>query len=220
MALHGVSLSIGSIDPLDRRYLDELKALAKRVQPMWVSDHLCFTGLRGQNMHDLLPLPYTEEALDVVCANVAMAQDVLQRAMLIENPSSYIAFDASVMTEWEFIDALCSRTGCHLLLDVNNIFVSASNHGFDALAYVAGIPADRVRQVHLAGHSRGSQMLIDTHDQPVPPSVWMLYEAVMARLGPVATMIERDDAIPPLGDLLAELDIARAIGGEMSRRAA
>jgi uncharacterized protein (UPF0276 family) len=212
VALHGVSMSVGSADGLDRAYLLRLRELVDEVEPLFVSDHLSWSRFAGFNSHDLLPLPYTEEALDVVC--------VLQRAMLIENPSSYIAFDASMMTEWEFIDALCSRTGCHLLLDVNNIFVSASNHGFDALAYVAGIPADRVRQVHLAGHSRGSQMLIDTHDQPVPPSVWRLYEAAMARLGPVATMIERDDAIPPLGDLLAELDIARAIGGEMSQRAA
>lgn len=220
VALHGVSMSIGSADGLDRAYLERLRTLADEIEPLFVSDHLSWSRFENFNSHDLLPLPYTAEVLDVVCGNIDLAQDVLGRAMLIENPSSYIAFDGSTMSEWAFVDAMCRRTGCHLLLDVNNIHVSAANHGFDAIAYLDGIPADRVRQVHLAGHSQGADMLIDTHDRPVPPPVWALYEHAMARLGPVATMIERDDAIPPLADLLDELATARAIGAVSQRKAA
>ena len=220
VALHGVSMSVGSADGVDRDYLRRLRALVDEIEPMIVSDHLCWTRIEGFNSHDLLPLPYTEEALDIVCANIAVAQDLLGRAMLIENPSSYVAFDDAPMTEWEFLDAMSRRTGCGLLLDVNNIFVSATNHGFDPHAYLAGIPADRVRQIHLAGHSRGRTMLIDTHDKPVPPAVWALYQAVIARLGPVATMIERDDDIPPLAELLDELAIARRIARGEARQAA
>jgi uncharacterized protein (UPF0276 family) len=217
VALHGVSMSVGSADGLDRDYLARLKLLADEISPLFVSDHLSWSRFETFNSHDLLPLPYTEEALELVCANVTMAQDVLERPMLIENPSSYVAFDGSAMAEWEFIAAMCDRTGCDLLLDINNIFVSATNHGFDAFAYLDGIPAERVRQIHLAGHSQGRDMLIDTHDSPVPASVWSLYERATNRLGPVATMIERDDAIPPIGDLLAELDMARIIGGAADR---
>jgi uncharacterized protein (UPF0276 family) len=220
VALHGVSMSIGSADGLDRAYLDRLKALVDEIDPLFVSDHLSWSRFEGFNSHDLLPLPYTHEALDIVCANIAMAQDILGREMLIENPSSYVAFDGSTMTEWQFIDVMCARTGCHLLLDVNNIFVSASNHGFDPIAYLDGVPADRVRQIHLAGHSQGTQLLIDTHDQPVPPPVWALYEQAVSRVGPVATMIERDDAIPPLAELLDELAMARSIGAPADRKAA
>lgn len=219
VALHGVSMSIGSADGVDPEYLRRLRALADAVEPLFVSDHLSWSRIEGFNAHDLLPLPYTEEVLGVVGANIGRAQDALGRAMLIENPSSYIAF-AGEMSEWEFLAELCRRTGCELLLDVNNIFVSATNHGFDAIAYLDGIPADRVRQIHLAGHSQGRDMLIDTHDEPVPGSVWRLYGAALARLGPVATMIERDDAIPPLGDLLAELDVARDIASKQLRKAA
>jgi len=220
VALHGVSMSIGSADGLDRAYLERLKALVDEIEPLFVSDHLSWSRFEGFNSHDLLPLPYTAEALDVVCANIGLAQDVLGRAMLVENPSSYVAFDGSTMSEWAFIDAMCQRTGCHLLLDVNNIHVSAVNHGFDPVAYLDGIPAARVRQVHLAGHSQGEDMLIDTHDRPVPTPVWTLYEHAMSRLGPVATMIERDDAIPPLDELLAELKTARRIGTAARRKAA
>jgi uncharacterized protein (UPF0276 family) len=223
VAMHGVSMSIGSADGLDPDYLARLRALIDEVEPLFVSDHLCWTRIEGFNSHDLLPLPYTVEALDLVCANVVQAQDRLGRAMLVENPSSYIAFDGADMSEWEFLNALCERTGCGLLLDVNNIFVSAQNHGFDALAYIDGVPAERVRQVHLAGHTVGEAMLIDTHDKPVCASVWDLYARLMPRLGPVATMIERDDDIPPLADLLAELDVARGIAGTTAsaeRRAA
>jgi hypothetical protein len=219
VALHGVSMSIGSADGLNRAYLARLRALVDEIAPLFVSDHLCWTQIEGFNAHDLLPLPYTEEALDLVCANIDCAQDALGRAMLIENPSSYVAF-AGEMTEWDFLDALCRRTGCRLLLDVNNVFVSATNHGFDPIAYLDGLPARHVRQIHLAGHSQGTELLIDTHDAPVCTSVWDLYAHIVPRLGPVATMIERDDAIPPLAELLSELDVARAIGGVQDRAAA
>lgn len=220
VALHGVSMSIGSADGLDRDYLRRLKALADHLDPLFVSDHLCWTRIAGFNSHDLLPLPYTEEALDLVCANIVKAQDVLERPLLIENPSTYLQFMADSMSEWQFLAAMCERTGCSLLLDVNNIHVSAVNHGFDPIAYLDGVPADRVRQIHLAGHSQGRDRLIDTHDRPVPPPVWALYAEACRRVGPVATMIERDDDIPPLGDLLAELDMARAIAGTGRRQAA
>lgn len=220
VALHGVSMSIGSADGLDMDYLRRLKALADHVRPLFVSDHLCWTRIDGFNSHDLLPLPYTQEALDVVCANVARAQDVLERPMLIENPSSYVTFADADMTEWGFLAALCERTGCDLLLDVNNIFVSAANHGFDALEYLDGVPADRVRQIHLAGHSQGQTLLIDTHDAPVPDGVWRLYSAACAKVGKVATMVERDDDIPPFAELLAEVETARSIHAERMRTAA
>lgn len=220
VALHGVSMSVGSADGLDGSYLKRLRALADEIEPLFVSDHLCWTRIEGFNSHDLLPLPYTDEALDLVCDNIDRAQDVLGRAMLIENPSTYIDFPGADMTEWQFLDAMCARTGCGLLLDVNNIFVSATNHGFDAIAYLDGVPHDRVRQIHLAGHSQGKELLIDTHDKPVPASVWALYAYVLPRLGPVATMIERDDDIPPLAELLTELTIARNVGGKALELAA
>ncbi|MEP6982894.1 MAG: DUF692 domain-containing protein [Sphingomicrobium sp.] len=211
VAMHGVSMSIGSADGLDRAYLVRLRALVDEVDPLFVSDHLSWSRIDSFHANDLLPLPYTEEALDFVCGNIAIAQDVLGRAMLIENPSSYIAFDGSTMSEWQFIDAMCARTGCGLLLDVNNVFVSASNHGFEALDYLDGLPAHHVRQIHLAGHSQGDGLLIDTHDQPVPDPVWQVYEHAVRLVGPVATMIERDDNIPPLAELLAELRTARQL---------
>jgi uncharacterized protein len=209
VAMHGVSMSIGSATGLNLDYLKNLKALVDRVRPLWVSDHLCWTQIDGFNSHDLLPLPYTEEALDIVCANISVAQDVLERPMLFENPSSYISFPGAAMTEWEFLAAMVERTGCALLLDVNNICVSGTNHGFDPHAFLEAIPVDCVRQIHLAGHSVGTDMLIDTHDMPVCDAVWDLYACACERFGPVATMIERDDDIPPLDDLLTELNIAR-----------
>ncbi len=217
LALHGVSLSVGSADGVDRSYLRRLRALVDELEPTIVSDHLCWTRIDGFNSHDLLPLPYTEEALDVVCDNLSRAQDMIGRQMLIENPSSYIAFPGS-MTEWEFLAELSRRSGCGLLLDVNNIFVSAANHGFDAQAYLAGIPAEAVGQIHLAGHSQGQELLIDTHDSPVPDGVWALYKQAVALCGPVPAMIERDDAIPPLEELLAELEQARAIAAAAQDR--
>jgi uncharacterized protein (UPF0276 family) len=177
-----------------------------------VSDHLCWTGVDGFNSHDLLPLPYTREALETAARNIALAQDLLDRPLLIENPSSYIHFADDAMAEWEFLAELTRRTGCYLLLDINNIYVSATNHGFDPLAYLAGIPLERVRQVHLAGHSAGQDgLLIDTHDHPVPDPVWALYAQAMPMLGKVAVMIERDDDIPPLETLLDELALARRL---------
>jgi len=212
VALHGVSMSIGSADGLDREYVRRLRALADGIDPLFVSDHLCWTRIEGFNSHDLLPMPYTDEALDLVCANIAQAQDALGRTMLFENPSSYIAFAGESMTEWECLAEMCRGTGCDLLLDVNNIYVSATNHGFDAQAFLAGVPADRVRQIHLAGHSAGKDLLIDTHDTAVCAEVWALYAQARALVGPVATMIERDADVPPLRELLGELDLARAYG--------
>lgn len=208
--MHGVSMSLGSHRGLDRGYLAELKTLADRVRPLWVSDHLCWTGIAGHNSHDLLPLPYTEEALETCVANIRLAQDVLERPLLVENPSSYVTFTESTMSEWQFLAALARESGCFLLLDVNNVFASSVNHRFDPLEFLQAIPRDRVRQIHLAGHSHGPEgLLIDTHDAPVCPEVWALYQAAVERFGPCATMIERDDAIPPLPDLLAELELAR-----------
>ena len=217
VALHGVSMSIGSADGLRRDYLLRLKALADEIEPLFVSDHLSWSRIGNFNSHDLLPVPYTEEALAIVCANIDQAQEILGRSMLFENPSSYLAFNDATMTEWEFLGAMARRTGCGLLLDVNNIYVSATNHGFDPLDFLAGIPADRVRQIHLAGHSQGKDLLIDTHDSAVSPAVWSLYAQAISLLGPVATMIERDDAIPPLDDLLAELSLARGFGANELR---
>jgi len=207
--IHGVSMSIGSAGGLDREYLDRLKRLERRIDPLWVSDHLCWTRTSAHNSHDLLPLPLTAEALDVVCANVMQAQDHLGRAMLIENPSSYLTFPEDELAEWEFLGEMALRTGCYLLLDVNNIHVSACNHGFSARQFLGGLPLDRVRQIHLAGHTPG-EIIIDTHDREVSDDVWALYVSAMAIIGqPVATMIERDDKIPPLPELLAELELAR-----------
>ncbi|KQV57367.1 MULTISPECIES: DUF692 domain-containing protein [unclassified Caulobacter] len=219
VAMHGVSMSIGSADGVKPDYLRRLKTLVDRVDPLWVSDHLCWTGLEGFNSHDLLPLPYTEEAMDVVCANIARVQEVLERPILLENPSSYLTFADDEMSEHAFMARMCEATGCSLLLDINNIYVSGTNHGFDPAAYIAGVPVERVRQIHLAGHSQGKDLLIDTHDQPVPDPVWALYETACRRFGPVATMIERDDDIPPLSEMLAELDIARARASRMERAA-
>lgn len=210
--MHGVSMSLGAVDGLDTNYLARLKALSDRVQPLWLSDHLCWTGIAGFNSHDLLPLPLSFEALDTVRRNINQAQDYLKRPLLLENPSTYLTFDEDDMPEWEFLTELCRRTGCYLLLDVNNICVSAHNHGFDALDYLNGIPLERVRQIHLAGHTRNGDLRIDTHDQPVPDEVWGLFAQVMADLAEVAVMIERDDNMPPLNTLLAELDLARSIG--------
>lgn len=212
VAMHGVSMSIGSSDGLDRAYLRRLRALADEIEPLFVSDHLSWSRVAGFSSHDLLPVPYTTEALEMVCRNIDMAQEALGRPMLFENPSSYVAFEGAEMAEWEFIGAMAKRTGCGLLLDVNNVYVSAHNHGFDAHAFLCGVPAAHVRQIHLAGHTEGPGLLIDTHDQPVCDDVWSLYATARSLLGDVATMIERDDSIPPLPALLAELDLARTIG--------
>ena len=216
--LHGVSMSIGSALGLDADYLARLKQLEQRIDPLWVSDHLCWTRTSAHNSHDLLPMPLTEEALAAVCANIDQAQDTLGRAMLFENPSSYLTFPEDELSEWEFLTEMSRRTGCYLLLDVNNIYVSARNHGFSAEDYLAGMPLDRVRQIHLAGHDPATEerdIIIDTHDREVADGVWDLYAKAMAMLPvPVATMIERDGNIPPIADLIAELDRARGIASE------
>jgi uncharacterized protein (UPF0276 family) len=211
LALHGVSLSIGSTAPLDHEYLRQVKALAARVEPAWVSDHLCWTGVAGRNTHDLLPLPYTREAVDHVVARVRTVQEVLERRILLENVSSYVTFRDSPLTEWQFLAEIAERADCLILLDVNNIYVSSVNHEFDPLEYLAGVPAARVQQIHLAGHEDHGDYLVDTHDHPVRNEVWELYASALRHLGPVSTMIERDDHIPPLGELCAELDEARAV---------
>jgi uncharacterized protein len=220
MALHGVSLSIGSVDPIDREYLDALKALVERVEPLWVSDHLCFTGVGGLNMHDLLPLPYTEEALDHVAERVVAVQDHLGQRLVLENVSSYVTYAASELSEWEFLAELARRADCEILLDVNNVYVSAFNHEFDALAFLRAMPRERVRQFHLAGHTHKGSHIIDTHDHPIVPDVWALYEEAVKLFPGVPTMIERDADIPPYAELLAELDIARGIAAGVTRQAA
>lgn len=211
LVMHGVSLSIGSTDPLDRDYLRQLKELATRVEPAWISDHLCWTGIAGKNMHDLLPLPYTEEAIDHVAARVREVQDFLGRRILLENVSSYVSYADSQLTEWDFLAAVCERADCLILFDVNNVYVSSRNHGFDPYIYLDAVPADRVQQIHLAGHEDHGDYIIDTHDHPVVDPVWALYADALKRFGPVSTMIERDDRIPPLDELVAELDRARRI---------
>ena len=211
VAMHGVSLSIGSTDGLDPAYLAELKTLADRVQPMWISDHLCWTGVQGRNAHDLLPLPYNDESLRLVVSHVAQVQDVLGRRLVLENVSSYLNFQCSDCSEWDFLREVCERADCLLLLDVNNIYVSSVNHGFDAAEYLRALPRERVQQIHLAGHSDFGEYLVDTHDHPIAAPVWELYGLACELFGPVATMIERDDDIPPLAELLAELGEARAV---------
>ena len=211
VALHGVSLSIGSTGPLDLSYLAQVKALAARVKPVRISNHLCWTGVNGKNLHDLLPLPYTEEALAHVVARVRAVQEILGQRILLENVSSYLGFQESRMTEWEFVSAVATQADCLLLLDVNNVYVSSVNHEFDPLTYLDAIPADRVQQIHLAGHESHGDYLIDTHDQSVPDAVWSLYSEALKRFGRVPTMIERDANIPPLAELEAELRIARRL---------
>ena len=204
IVLHGVSLSIGSTDPLNERYLDELDALARAVEPAWISDHLCWSSFGGHSAHDLWPLPYTEEALHHVAARIARVQERLGRRILVENVSSYLTFRQSAMTEWEFLGALAEKADCGLLLDVNNVFVSARNHGFDPVAFIDGVPRERVAQFHLAGHSDKGTHLLDTHDHPVCDEVWTLYRHAVRRFGALATLLERDDDIPPLDELVAE----------------
>ena len=211
MVMHGVSLSIGGTDPLDRDYLRGLRQLIDRVQPGWVSDHLCWTGVDHHNLHDLLPLPYTEAALRHLVDRVQQVQEFLGRNILLENVSSYVAYAADEMPEWEFVAELARRADCHLLFDVNNVYVSSRNHGFDPHVYVDAMPVERVKQIHLAGHEDHGDFVIDTHDHPVRDEVWDLYRYTIARIGAVPTMIERDDRIPPLDDLLAELAQARAL---------
>ena len=211
VVMHGVSLSIGSTDPLDQTYLRDLKALAARIEPAWISDHLCWTGVDHHNLHDLLPMPYTEAALRHLSARIQHVQEVLGRRLLIENVSSYVSFAADEMSEWEFITELLKRADCELLLDVNNVYVSSRNHGFDPRCFIDAMPRERVRQIHLAGHEDHGTHVVDTHDHAVCDAVWALYAHTVKRFDAVPTMIERDDHIPPLAELLAELDQARRV---------
>ncbi len=220
MVMHGVSLSIGSVDPLDQDYLDSLKALAERVDPAWISDHLCWTGVDGVNLHDLLPLPYTEEALAHVVDRIGQVQEHLGRRIALENASTYVTFTNSEMSEWDFLAEMAKRADCDLLLDVNNIFVSGFNHGFDPIDFIEGLPAERIVQIHLAGHEHNETHIVDTHDAPVIEAVWWLYGEAISRLGPITTMIERDADIPPLADMETELDRARAIAAKALEQAA
>ncbi|KTD18326.1 MNIO family bufferin maturase [Legionella jordanis] len=211
LVMHGVSLSIASKDPLDWEYLRQVKELANRIEAKWISDHLCWTGINGLNMHDLLPVPYTEEAIDHIIPRIRSVQDYLGRPILIENVSSYLSFHESEMTEWEFIAEIAEQADCHLLLDVNNIYVSSVNHQFNPLDYLRGVPRQRVAQIHLAGHSNYGDYIIDTHDAPVCQEVWQLYAQSLQYFGVISTMIERDDNIPSLNELIAELNQAKEI---------
>jgi hypothetical protein len=212
VSLHGVGLSLGSGDELSRRHLEKLKALVERIEPAAISEHLCWSSAYGRFLNDLLPLPYTQEALATVCERVARTQDFLGRAILVENVSSYLRFAGAEIPEWEFVAAVSQRTGCGVLLDVNNIYVSARNHGFDAQTYLKAIPPGSVAEIHLAGYEEEEDgLLIDTHSRPVYEPVWALYADALARFGPVATLIEWDNDIPALDALVAEADKAERL---------
>jgi hypothetical protein len=217
IVMHGVSMSIASTAQLDMDYLTALKNLADRFQPEFVSDHLCWTGVHGLNLHDLLPVPYTQEALDHVVDRIGRVQDFLGRRIAIENVSTYVTFAESEMDEWTFVRELARRADCWLLLDVNNVFVSGYNHDFDPHEFFQSIDVDRVVQFHLAGHEDRGTHKIDTHDEPVSEEVWALFAAAWRRFGPVSVMIERDDKFPPFVELLAELQRAREIAAAASK---
>ncbi|GAA2631619.1 DUF692 domain-containing protein [Actinomadura fulvescens] len=218
VVMHGVSLSIGSTDPLDIGYLRRLRRLAAATGARWVSDHVCWTGVAGVNSHQLLPIPFTEPSLRHLARRIRTVQDVLERPLVLENPSTYAAFAHSTMTEWEFLARLCEESGCRLLLDVNNVFVSAANHGFDAEEYIRALPHDRIAQIHLAGHADHGTHLLDTHDRPVAEPVWQLYRLATALSGPVPTLLEWDDRLPPFPQLLAELHKANQYIGKSTPR--
>ena len=217
VALHGVSLSIGSTDPLNRTYLAKLKALADRIEPVTVSDHLCWTGVDGANLHDLLPLPFTREALAHVVERVQQVQEMLGRRILLENISSYVTYPQSEMPEWAFVAEMARRSGCGLLVDLNNIYVNAFNHQFDPQDYLAGLPSDAVAQYHVAGHTHMGTYLFDTHSRPVIEEVWALYREALRRFGPVSTMIEWDEDIPPFSYLADEAETARTMLTDVCR---
>jgi len=213
VVMHGVSLSIGSTDPLDRDYLQKLRSLAAATGAKWVSDHLCWTGVASLNSHDLLPMPLTEQSLRHVAERVDVVQDVLERPFVFENPSTYAGFTGSTMTEWEFLGRLTEETGCGLLLDVNNVYVSSVNHEYDPEVYLDAVPAERIVQIHLAGHTDCGTHIVDTHDHPVLDRVWELYRRVIDRAGPVSTLLEWDAAIPPFPELHAEVLKAKSVLG-------
>ncbi len=211
LSLHGVGMSLGSTDPLDAAHVAKLERLIDRCEPVLVSEHLCWSGAGGRHLNDLLPLPYTEEALAHVCGRVAELQDRLGRAIAVENVSSYLGFAAATIPEWEFVAAIARRTGCQLLVDVNNVYVNAANHGFDADQYLAAMPVDAIAEIHLAGFDASGPCLIDTHGAPVAREVWALYARAVARYGPRPTLIEWDVDIPSLETLLAEAATAQSI---------
>jgi uncharacterized protein (UPF0276 family) len=219
VALHGVSLAVGSVDPPSAAYLRRLRSLCDEIEPAWVSDHLCWGHIDGAHAHELLPLPYTAEALRVVVEHVTQAQDALGRRILLENVSSYVTFAHSTMPEWEFVAAVAEAADCLLLLDVNNIIVSAHNHGFDPLDYVAGIDGARVWQLHLANHSDRGHYRFDDHRGPVPDEVWALYEHVLRRFGPVSSIIEWDEDVPSWEDLVAQQREATRRADQVAREA-
>jgi uncharacterized protein (UPF0276 family) len=220
VALHGVSMSIGGTDPIDVGYVAAVRALAGRIESAWISDHLCWTGTDGLNLHDLLPLPYTDEALGHLTGRVQQVQDALGCRILLENVSTYVSFQASGIPEWEFLAELAVRSDCLLLLDINNVYVNSVNHGFDPVVFLDALPIDRVRQIHLAGHEDHGTHIVDTHDSPIVEAVWKLYAHAARRFGQVATMIERDAHIPPLTELVSELDHARRIANAALTEAA
>lgn len=211
LVMHGVSLSIGGPHELDRDYLKRLKQLIDRVHPAWISDHLCWTRGSAHQLHDLLPLPYHEESLAYLVQRVRQVQDILERPLVLENLSSYVQPASSTLSEWDFLAALSDESGCELLLDVNNVYVSARNHGFEPWDFIRALPPSSIRQLHLAGHSDYGDHVIDTHDHPVADPVWQLYRRTLEHLGPVSTLLERDDHLPPLSELLNELQQARQI---------
>lgn len=211
LVLHGVSLNIGSNDPLDADYLDALAGLVARIEPRWISDHLCWTGVGGRNLHDLMPLPHTGDAVLHVAARIARVQDRLGRRIAVENVSSYVRFASDELSEWDFLVAVAEEADCGILLDVNNVFVNACNHGFEAERFIDAVPAERVFQIHLAGHSTAGPLRIDTHDDHVCEEVWALYARAIRRLGPVSTLVEWDDRIPAFAVLEAEAERARSI---------
>lgn len=211
LVMHGVSMSIGGTDPLNMDYLKQLKQLKQRLEPQWLSDHLCWTGVNGQNLHDLMPLPYTQPTLNHVVERVQRVQDYLGCRILLENVSSYVSYRESEMPEWEFVSEVARQADCLLLLDINNVFVSSFNHCFDSHRYINALPIEKVKQIHLAGYTDYQDYLIDTHDQAVSTPVWELYEQGLKRFGPLPTMIERDDNFPDFSELEAELEQAKTI---------
>ena len=219
VAMHGVAMSLGAAQGVDLAYLRRVKALADRIEPLWVSDHLCWIGPGPEQLHDLYPLPYTDEAARHAVAQIQRAQDVLQRRLVVENVSSYLAYADSGSAEWQFLSHIAEAADCLLLVDVNNIHVSSVNHRFDPLDYLRGLPAHRVQQIHLAGHADHGDHIIDTHDHPVAEPVWALYAQARRLFGPVASMIERDADIPPLAELISELGTARRIAAEVDAEA-
>lgn len=219
LVMHGVSLSLGSAEPLDFDYLTQLKKLAQRIKPKWISDHVCWTGVNKHNSHDLLPLPYHEESLKTMVDKIKQVQDFFEQQILIENPSSYMEFTTSTMTEWEFINNVANQSDCKLLLDINNIYVSSYNHHFDPLEYIQAISQERVAQFHLAGHSYKKKFLLDTHDHPIKKTVFKLYQEALKRFGKISTLVEWDDHIPSFPRLLNEVEKVKQAFYETSTQA-